>query len=226
MLPFDRPGDVTNACDNLAVKKIVRGSRSASSRILRLIPVVGFAALLLALSPPKIHAPMVSAASMTVSPLKIHAPMISSASMTVPGDSPISIALVNPHPHSLAVDAQALADGVNTERAKHGLPALRRDATLDQVAYAKAVDMAARGYFGHTDLSGVTFADRMHARHLNVYASENIAFDSTEANAQSAFVHSPDHYSAQIDPRVQNIGAAVITVGGGQTFYVEDFSAN
>jgi uncharacterized protein YkwD len=61
---------------------------------------------------------------------------------------------------------------------------------------------------------------------LNVYASENIAFDSTEANAQAAFVHSPDHYSSQIDPRVQNIGVAVVTVGGGQTFYVEDFSGN
>ena len=158
--------------------------------------------------------------------LNAHALVAGAWSVIVPGDVPIKIALVDPHPRSLAGDARRLANAVNHERAKHGLPALRRDATLDRVAYAKAVDMAARGYFGHTDLSGVTFADRMHARHLNVYASENIAFDSTEANAQSAFVHSPDHYSAQIDPRVQNIGAAVITVGGGQTFYVEDFSAN
>jgi uncharacterized protein YkwD len=191
------------------MKKIVRGFGSASSRIVRVLPAAGLAAVLLALSP-----------------VKVHAPMISGSTMIVPGDAPISIALVNPHPHSLAADAQALADGVNAERAKHGLPALRRDPVLDQVAYAKAVDMAARGYFGHTDPSGVTFADRMHARHLNVYASENIAFDVSEASAQTAFVHSPEHYSSQIDPRVTNIGAAVITVGRGETFYVEDFSGN
>jgi uncharacterized protein YkwD len=191
------------------MKRIVRGFGAASSRIVRVLPAVGLAAVLLALSP-----------------AKVHAPMISGSTMIVPGDAPISIALVNPHPHSLAADAQALADGANAERAKHGLPALRRDPTLDQVAYAKAVDMAARAYFGHTDPSGVTFADRMHARHLNVYASENIAFDVSEASAQTAFVHSAEHYSSQIDPRVTNIGTAVITVGRGETFYVEDFSGN
>ncbi len=175
----------------------------------KIVRSFGFAAVLLAASPPTVQAPMVSAAS-----------------GIVPGDVAISIAFVNPHPHSLANDAQALADGVNHERAKHGLPALRRTAVLDQVAYAKAVDMAARGYFGHTDPNGVTFSDRMHARHLNVYASENIAFDTSEASAQTAFVNSPEHYSSQIDPRVQNIGVAVVTVGRGQTFYVEDFSGN
>jgi uncharacterized protein YkwD len=163
---------------------------------------------------------------LALSPLNVHAPMVSASSTIVPGDEPIMIALGNPHPRVLAADAQALADDVNHERAKHGLPALRRDATLDQIAYAKAVDMAARGYFGHTDPSGVTFADRMHARHLNVYASENIAFDANERDAQIAFVHSPEHYSSQIDPRVQNIGTAVVTVGRGETFYVEDFSGN
>jgi uncharacterized protein YkwD len=191
------------------MKKIVRGLGSASSRIARSLPIVGLAALLLA-----------------AAPLKIHAPMISAASTLVPGDAPISIVFVNPHPHSVPADAQALATDVNAERAKHGLPALQRDATLDQVAYAKAVDMAAHGYFGHTDLNGITFQDRLAARHLNFYASENIAFDSSERSAQSAFVHSPEHYSGQIDPRVQKIGVAVITVGGGQTFYVEDFSGH
>ncbi len=191
------------------MKKIVRSLGSASSRIARSLRVVGLAALLIA-----------------AAPLKVHAPMISEASTIVPGDAPISIVFVNPHPHSIPADAAALAVGVNTERAKHGLPALRRDATLDQVAYAKAVDMAARGYFGHTDPNGVTFQDRLAARHLNVYASENIAFDSSEASAQTAFVHSPEHYSGEIDPRVQKIGVAVITVGRGQTFYVEDFSGN
>jgi uncharacterized protein YkwD len=189
------------------MENMVRGSGYASSSIAKMAAVAGLAGILLASSPVTMSRSMVS------------------ASQDAP-EAPIAIALVNPHPHPLVADAQALIDGVNAERAKHGLPALRRDPVLDQVAYAKAVDMAARGYFGHTDPSGVTFADRMHARHLNVYASENIAFDVSEASAQTAFVHSPEHYSSQIDPRVTNIGAAVITVGRGETFYVEDFSGN
>jgi uncharacterized protein YkwD len=156
--------------------------------------------------------------------LNAHALVAGAWSVIVPGDVPIKIALVDPHPRSLAGDARRLANAVNHERAKHGLPALRRDATLDRVAYAKAVDMAARGYFGHTDPNGVTFSDRMQAWHLNVYATENIAFDASERGAQTAFVQSPDHYASQIDPRVQKVGVAVVTVGKGQTFYVEDFS--
>jgi uncharacterized protein YkwD len=202
---LDRTGAVTGSCDNPCMKKIVRALGSASNRIARSVPAVGLAAFLVASSVLTAHA-LIAAASI------------------VPGDAPIKIALVNPRPKILVGDAQALADAVNFERAKHHLPALRRDATLDQVAYAKAVDMAAHGYFGHTDPNGVTFADRMQARHLNVYASENIAFDASERAAQTAFVQSPDHYSSQIDPRVQNIGVAVVTVGNGQTFYVEDFS--
>jgi uncharacterized protein YkwD len=172
------------------------------------MPLAGLAALMLALSPVAVHGPMVS------------------ASQDAP-EAPIAVALVNPHPHSLAADAQALADGVNVERAKHGLPALQRDAALDRVAYAKAVDMAARGYFGHTDPNGVTFAERMQAWHWpTTYVAENIAFDSNEPRAQLAFVNSPPHYSNQIDPREKSIGVAVITVGRDETFYVEDFSGN
>lgn len=141
-------------------------------------------------------------------------------------EKPIAVALVSTRPHSLPADAQALTDGVNAERAKRGLPALQRDPALDRIAYAKAVDMVARGYFGHTDPNGVTFQDRMRAWNWPTqYVAENIAFDSSEPRAQIAFVNSPPHYSNQIDPREARIGAAVVTVGSGETFYVEDFSS-
>jgi uncharacterized protein YkwD len=142
-------------------------------------------------------------------------------------ETPIAIALTNPHPHAVPADAQALADGVNAERAKRGLPPLERDPALDRIAYAKAADMAARQYFGHTDPNGVTFYQRMQAWHWpTTYVAENIAFDRSEQRAQIAFVNSPPHYSNQIDPRELHIGVAVITVGSGETFYVEDFSGN
>jgi uncharacterized protein YkwD len=190
------------------MENMVRGSGYASSSIAKMAAVAGLAGLLLASSPVTMGTSMVS------------------ASQDAP-EAPIAIALVNPHPRALVADAQALTDGVNAERAKHGLPALTRDPALDKVAYAKAVDMAARGYFGHTDPNGVTFPERMQAWNWPTrYVAENIAFDTNEPRAQMAFVNSPPHYSNQIDPREKTIGAAVVTVGRDQTFYVEDFSGN
>ena len=190
------------------MENVLRSSEPPSNRIVKAAPLAGLAALLLAMSPFAVHGPFVSASQDW-------------------GERPIAIALVNPHPHADPAQAQELADGVNAERAKRGLPPLVRDAALDRVAYAKAVDMAARGYFGHTDPNGVTFAQRMQAWHWpTAYVAENIAFDSNEQRAQTAFVNSPDHYSNQVDPHEREIGVAVITVGKDQTFYVEDFSGS
>jgi uncharacterized protein YkwD len=142
-------------------------------------------------------------------------------------EATVTIALVNPqYPTPRADEARALADDVNAERAKHGLAPLARDAQLDRFAYAKAVDMAARGYFGHTDPDGVAFQDRLRAFHWqNTYAAENIAFDWDEPRAHAAFMNSPPHAQNVLDPKQRRIGVAVITVGPHETFYVEDFSA-
>ena len=159
------------------------------------------------------------------------AAMIGLSPMTVGAseiqEQTISIAFVNPqYPKTLRSEADALAADVNAERARHGVPALVRDATLDRFAHAKATEMAARGYFGHTDPDGVTFQDRLRAWHWPVaYASENIAFDRDERAAHAAFVGSPGHFANLIDGKVRRVGVAVVTVGDGETFYVEDFSA-
>ncbi|HEX3467468.1 MAG TPA: CAP domain-containing protein [Candidatus Elarobacter sp.] len=188
------------------MQNVLRSPVLWTSRIKKAAPLASLAALLLAMTPFAVRGPFVSASQDW-------------------GERPIAIALVNPHPHADPTAAAELADGVNAERAKRGLPPLVRDAALDKVAYAKAVDMAARGYFGHTDPNGVTFAERMQAWHWpTVYVAENIAFDSSEQHAQTAFVNSPEHYSNQVDPHEREIGVAVITVGRDETFYVEDFS--
>jgi uncharacterized protein YkwD len=141
-------------------------------------------------------------------------------------ETTISIALVNTHaPRTLEADAQALAADVNGERAKHGLGALTRDASLDRFAREKAVDMATRGYFGHTSPEGVTFYQRMqNGGWANAYVAENIAFDVNEPAAHRAFINSPPHFSNLVDGNQRRIGVAVVTVGTGETFYVEDFS--
>ncbi|HEX3550910.1 MAG TPA: CAP domain-containing protein [Candidatus Elarobacter sp.] len=158
-------------------------------------------------------------------PASVHAPLVSANGEI---ERSIAIAFVEPqYPTPVLTEADALAADVNDERAKHGVAPLARDATLDRFAQAKAVEMAARGYFGHTDPDGITFQDRMHAWHWPVaYVGENIAFDRDEPRAHQAFVNSPPHEANIVDGNEKRIGVAVVTVGTGQTFYVEDFSAN
>ena len=143
-------------------------------------------------------------------------------------ENTIVIALINPqHPAGLDAETRTLSADLNNERAKRGLPGLTRDTGLDRIAYAKAVDMAVRGYFGHTDPAGVTFQDRMRAAHWpTAYVAENIAFDRDERHAHEAFVNSPGHYANMIDPNERRLGVAVVTVGNGETFYVQVFSGN
>jgi uncharacterized protein YkwD len=138
----------------------------------------------------------------------------------------ITVALYDPHyPENIVDAANALAADVNAERAKRGLPALERDNTLDRFAYAKAVEMAARAYFGHTDPDGITFQDRLQSWHWpTTYAAENIAFDWDEPRAHAAFMNSPPHASNVLDANERKLGVAVVTVGDHETFYVEDFS--
>ncbi|MEA2690283.1 MAG: hypothetical protein QOJ39_3234 [Candidatus Eremiobacteraeota bacterium] len=151
------------------------------------------------------------------------APLVS-ASREV--ESTVTVALVNVHrPVSVESAALALANDVNRERVSRNLAPLTRDAELDKFAAAKAMDMASRGYFGHTSPDGVTFANRMRAVNWPTqYVGENIAFDVDEPAAHRAFVNSPPHFSNVIDPNERRIGVAVVNVGTHQTFYVEDFS--
>lgn len=154
-------------------------------------------------------------------------PMRVVASSSESAEPPIKIPLIDPqYPTAVPDAAAALVADVNAERAKHGLSALVRDETLDRFARAKAVEMAANGYFGHTDPNGITFQDRMHTwRWPQSYAAENIAFDWDEPHAHTAFMNSPPHAQNVLDGHEARIGVAVVNVGDRENFYVEDFSA-
>jgi len=142
------------------------------------------------------------------------------------GVAPITIPLIDPHyPANAAEQATALFNDVNAERVKRGLAPLERDETLDRFAYAKAIEMAARGYFGHTDPNGITFQDRLRTwRWPTPYAAENIAFDWDETRAHAAFMNSPPHAQNLLDRNERKMGVAVVNVGDRQNFYVQDFS--
>ena len=171
----------------------------------------------------------VTHAAMTLALVGAFVATSSSAASAAPegAEAPISIAYANPHsPQAVTDQARALTSDVNAERLKRGVPALVLDEALNRFAYAKANAMASRGYFGHTDPDGVTFADRLHAWHFSApYAAENIAFDRDELHAHAAFMNSASHAANLLDPHERRIGVAVVTVGAHETFYVEVFSS-
>lgn len=139
---------------------------------------------------------------------------------------PVTIAYVNAHaPVAVSSDATVLFASVNAERARRGLPPLVRDDRLDKLALAKARDMAIYDYFGHTDREGRTFEERVRASGLTFrLAAENLAFDQDALHAHAAFMHSAEHRANVLDPEEKRLGVAVITVGNGETFYVEEFA--
>ncbi|MFE2292592.1 sigma-70 family RNA polymerase sigma factor [Streptomyces sp. NPDC059452] len=73
------------------------------------------------------------------------APSVTTASPTAPPPGP---------------DAR-LVTQVNTLRAESGCPGLRTDPRLTEVAQRHSEDMAARGYFGHTDSTGRGMGERV-----------------------------------------------------------------
>jgi uncharacterized protein YkwD len=138
----------------------------------------------------------------------------------------IQLAYFRPHrPEVVTTDARALFGDVNAARAQRGLPPLVPDQALSQFALQVAQQMAQHHYFGHTDPSGVTFADRLRASGLRPrFAAENMAFDQDELHANQAFLHSPGHYANIMDPHPRRLGIAVVAAGDGEVFYVEEFA--
>jgi uncharacterized protein YkwD len=141
-------------------------------------------------------------------------------------EAPVAIAYVHAHaPAELSSEATALFASVNAERARRGLSQLGHDGGLEKLALEKARDMATYGYFGHTDREGVTFEERVRASGVTFrYAAENLAFDQDAEHAHAAFMHSEEHRANVLDPQQKRLGIAVITVGDGETFYVEEFA--
>ncbi len=138
----------------------------------------------------------------------------------------VQVAISHPHaPRIVTAEARALFADVNATRMRHGLSPLVADERLSDLALAVARQMADRRYFGHTDPSGVTFADRLRAAGYQYrFAAENMALDCDEAHANAAFLQSPGHYENIVDPQPHKLGIAVLAAGDGEVFYVEEFS--
>ncbi|RFU88517.1 CAP domain-containing protein [Streptomyces triticagri] len=119
-------------------------------------------------------------------------------------------------------EAQVLAL-VNQERAKAGCSPVRQDGDLAALAADFSKDMAARGFFDHTDPDGDTPWDRAKDAGISNLGGENIA--RGQANAQSvmdSWMNSPGHRANILNCDYKTLGVGTHMASGGP-WWTQDF---
>ncbi|MEW2545628.1 CAP domain-containing protein [Streptomyces sp. NPDC047002] len=127
-----------------------------------------------------------------------------------------------PAPAGASQAAQVLAL-VNQERAKAGCSPLRDDSSLDSLAQDFSDDMAARGFFDHTDPDGRTPWDRADAAGVQKLGGENIARGQSDAQAvMDAWMNSEGHRANILNCDYTRLGVGVHE-GPGGPWWTQDF---
>ncbi|MFE7930892.1 CAP domain-containing protein [Streptomyces sp. NPDC057456] len=129
-------------------------------------------------------------------------------------------------PVTVSAEAQAAAQVlklVNEERAKVGCSAVSANSALSELAEAFSDDMAARGFFDHTDPDGATPWDRAAKAGISDLGGENIARGQADAAAvMEAWMNSPGHKANILNCDFKTLGVGV-HLGSGGPWWTQDF---
>ncbi|MFF7239647.1 CAP domain-containing protein [Streptomyces collinus] len=121
-----------------------------------------------------------------------------------------------------AVEAEVL-QLVNQERAKVGCSALAANSSLSKLAETFSADMAARGFFDHTDPDGASPWDRAAKAGVTDLGGENIARGQADAAAvMAAWMNSPGHRANILNCDYKTLGVGV-HFGAGGPWWTQDF---
>ncbi|MFJ7130865.1 CAP domain-containing protein [Streptomyces sp. NPDC098101] len=112
---------------------------------------------------------------------------------------------------------------VNAERATVGCTPVNTDARLASLAGAFSADMAARGFFDHTDPDGDTPWTRAQQAGVSTLAGENIARGQTDAAAvMKSWMNSDGHRANILNCDFKTMGVGV-HFGDGGPWWTQDF---
>lgn len=130
-------------------------------------------------------------------------------------------------PNSLAKQgstAQQVIALVNTERAKNGCGPVSDNSRLATAAQRHSDNMAAQGFFDHTDPSGAGPGERIHAAgyQWSTYG-ENIARGQrTPADVMNSWMNSPGHRANILNCAFKELGVGIHN-GAGGPWWTQDF---
>ncbi|MYX16807.1 CAP domain-containing protein [Streptomyces sp. SID8374] len=128
----------------------------------------------------------------------------------------------SPSPSDASARAEVLAL-VNQERAKVGCSPLTTSTALTSLAQNFSEDMAARGFFDHTDPDGDTPWDRAAQAGVQGLAAENIARGQADAQAvMDGWMNSDGHRANILNCDYKTIGIG-IHEGSGGPWWVQNF---
>lgn len=128
----------------------------------------------------------------------------------------------SPSPTDASARSEVLAL-VNEERAKAGCSPLSTSAPLTSLAQNFSEDMAARGFFDHTDPDGDTPWDRAAQAGVQGLGAENIARGQADAQAvMEGWMNSEGHRANILNCDYKTIGIGVHE-GSGGPWWVQNF---
>lgn len=137
--------------------------------------------------------------------------------------TPTKAAPSTPAGDSLASTRAAILSLVNEQRATAGCKPLTASSSLDGLAQAFSDEMAARGFFDHTDPDGNDPWDRAKARGITNLGGENIARGQATAQAvMDAWMNSPGHRANILNCDYTTLGVG-IHFGTGGPWWTQDF---
>ncbi|WP_349728333.1 CAP domain-containing protein [Peribacillus frigoritolerans] len=128
---------------------------------------------------------------------------------------------------SQSVEQQVLSL-VNEERSKRGLPSLKMDTAISQVAILKSEDMRDSNYFNHTSPSYGSPFEMMKSFGISYkYAGENIAAGQPSADAvMKSWMNSPGHKANILNKNYTHIGIGHVTGGKYTHYWTQQFIGN
>ncbi|OUD03910.1 CAP domain-containing protein [Streptomyces swartbergensis] len=112
---------------------------------------------------------------------------------------------------------------VNEERAQVGCSPVAANSALTELAQNYSEDMAARGFFDHTDPDGRTPWDRAEKAGISNLGGENIARGQADAAAvMDAWMNSPGHRANILNCDFKTLGVGV-EFGSGGPWWTQNF---
>ncbi|MET9682184.1 CAP domain-containing protein [Streptomyces coeruleorubidus] len=112
---------------------------------------------------------------------------------------------------------------VNEERAQVGCSPVAANSALTELAQNYSEDMAARGFFDHTDPDGRTPWDRAEKAGISNLGGENIARGQADAAAvMDAWMNSPGHRANILNCDFKTLGVGV-ELGSGGPWWTQNF---
>ena len=129
-----------------------------------------------------------------------------------------------PSPHYDAEAERRLLEMANQDRAKAGLPPLKKDEGLTQAARAHATAMAAQRKLSHQLSGEANLEQRLAANskdHLD-QSGENVAYAGTVDEAEDSLMHSPPHRANLLNADYNVAGFSVVR-SGSLLYVTQDF---